>query len=90
VGRVAFVMTYPVFYPAAYPVNFLKLPFKPVKTGFLGTQSRTASLLAFSVARGARSARRGPRRASGIKVHVSYKQHSGETISMFHVEQKGC
>jgi hypothetical protein len=31
---------------------------------------------------------RGPRRASEVKVHVSYKQHSGETISMFHVEQK--
>jgi len=25
-------------------------------------------------------------RASGYKLHVSYKQHSGETISMFHVE----
>jgi hypothetical protein len=32
-------------------------------------------LLAFSAARGARSARRGGGAASGIKVHVFYKQY---------------
>jgi len=45
-------------------------------------------LLALSTSPGPRSAKRGAARASDDKVHVSYKQHSGETISMFHVEQK--
>ena len=64
--------------PAACPVwasNFLKLPFKPVRAGTRGTQSRTASLLAFSAARGARIARRRRGSASGIKVHVFHKQY---------------
>lgn len=57
------------------PDNFLKLRFTSVEAGTRGTQSRTASLLAFSAARGARSARRGGGPASGIKVHVFHKQY---------------
>lgn len=87
--RVAFVMTiregFPNWHKACY---FLKCMFTTVNRGTRGTQSRSASLLALSTSPGPRSAMRGGGPASGVKVHVSYKQHSGETILMFHVEQK--
>jgi len=87
--RVAFVMTiWEGFSNCHKACHFLKCMFTTVNRGTRGTQSRSASLLARSTSPGPRSAKRGAALASGYKVHVSYKQHSGETISMFHVEQK--
>ena len=87
--RVAFFMTiWEGFSNWHKACHFLICTLSSVDRGTRGTQSRSASLLALSTSPGPRSAKRGAALASGYKVHVSYKQHSGETISMFHVEQK--
>jgi len=87
--RVAFVMTIREGFSNWHKAcHFLICTLSSVDRGTRGTQSRSASLLARSTSPGPRSAKRGAARASDDKVHVSYKQHSGETISMFHVEQK--